>query len=339
MKRLLTVALLVVSGGVAYAFLGHHDPAQPEIAQAAVTKGDLTETISATGTINPLRTVQVGSQVSGTVTEIDADYNSIVKKDQVIAKLDPSLLKAQVDVQQAAVERQQTDITNLTVQLHNADTELSRTQQLFDKNLVSQEALDQAKATESSASSALDQSKKMLVQAIANLNQAKVNLSYCTIRSPIDGVVIQRLVDVGQAVQSSMTTPQFFVLSSDLNTLQLIASVDESDIGKIRPRQPVSFTVEAYPQRTFHGSVDSVRLNSVNAQNVVTYQTVVNVPNPDVALRPGMTASLQIIVDSAENVVRVPATALRFRPTPEIYTALGLTPPADEHAAAATNAG
>src|SRR5579871_1178506 len=320
--KLLIVAALLLSGGGAYAFFSHKDAVVAEVSQSPVTKGDITETIAATGTLDPLRTVQVGSQVSGTVTELDADYNSIVKKDEVIARLDPSLLKAQVDIQQAAVDRQKTDIENLTVQLANTTRDLTRSQQLFDAKLLSQQALDQAKGAASSAAVALDQSKKMLVQAEANLNQAQVNLSYCTIRSPIDGVVIQRLVDVGQAVQSSMTTPQFFVLATELDHLQLIASVDESDIGKIRPHQPVTFTVEAYPQRTFHGSVDSVRLNSVNAQNVVTYQTVVDVPNPDVALRPGMTASIQILVDSAQDVVRVPATALRFRPTADTYAAL-----------------
>lgn len=326
--KLLTALLFVLAASGAYAFFDRRDPPAAPVTQAPITRGDIVETVASTGTIDALRTVQVGSQVSGTVMELGADYNSIVRKDQVIARLDPSLIQVQVDIQQANVDRQHTEIGNQQVQLDNAELNLSRARALFAKQLVSQQDLDQAVLTASANRASVESARKQLVQAEANLNQAKLNLSYCTIRAPIDGVVIQRLVDTGQTVQSSMNTPQFFVLATSLDHLKLTADVDESDIGKIRSGQSVGFTVDAYRGQAFHGVVDSVRLNSVSTQNVVTYQTIVDVLNPDLRLRPGMTASLQIVVGSAHDVVRVPMTALRFRPTADIYAALGLTPPA-----------
>jgi len=328
-KKLLTSTLVILGAGGAYAYFEHHDPPAVEVAQSMVTRGDVVETVVSTGTIDAVRTVQVGSQVSGTVVELDADYNSIVKQGEVIARLDPSLFQAQVDVQQANRDRQQNEILNAQLQLDNAEINLARARKLFADQLIAQQDLEQAELTEKADAAAVESNKKLLVQAEANLNQAKLNLSYCTIRAPIDGVVVQRLVDVGQTVQSSMNTPQFFELAAGLDHLTLTAAVDESDIGKIQPGQDVSFTVDAYHGSTFHGAVRSVRLNSVTTNNVVTYQTVVDVQNPDLRLRPGMTANLQITVNSVRDTLRVPNTALRFRPTAEMYTALGLTPPAE----------
>ena len=315
---------VVIAAGAAYGFWDGPDGPTPDVMTQPVTRGDITDAVIATGTIDSLRTVQVGSQVSGTVNTVNADYNSIVHAGEIIAQLDPSIFETQVEIQQANVDRQQTEIGNQQLLVDNATLNLNRARDLFEKQLIAQQDLDAATLTASNAQAALDSARKQLVQAQAGLDQARLNLSYCTIRSPIDGVVIQRLVDPGQAVQSSMTTPQFFVLATSLDHLQLTASVDESDIGKVRPGQVVRFTVDTYRGRTFEGRVNSVRLNSTTTQNVVTYQTIVDVPNPDLRLRPGMTANLQIVIGTAHDVLRVPTPALRFRPTTAITTALGL---------------
>jgi len=328
MKKLLTVLIILLAAGGTYAFFDRRDPPAVPVTQAAISRGDIVETVTSTGTLDALRTVQVGSQVSGVVSELDADYNSIVKKGDVIARLDPSLIQVQVDIQQANIDRQTSDINNLQLKVDNGAINLKRTRELFANQLVSQQDLEQAVLTDKANRAALASAKKQLVQARASLDQARLNLSYCTIRAPIDGVVIQRLVDRGQTVQSSMTAPQFFVLATELDRLKITAAVDEAEIGKIRPGQPVRFTVDAYRGETFAGTVDSVRLNSITTQNVVTYQTIVDVRNPTLKLLPGMTASLQIEVGRAQDVLRVSNTALRFHPTTDMYTALGVTPPA-----------
>jgi HlyD family secretion protein len=329
MKKLITalVFILIAGGGVfAYYRYGRTEE-KPTVVQTLVSRGPITEVVQATGTLEALRTVNVGSQVSGTVSELDADYNSIVKKDEIIAKLDPSLLETQVKVQQANIEKQQTDIDSEQVQLENDKKTLERTQAQFDAHLVSQQVLEAADLAVKTRVATIASDKKQLVTTQAALEQANLNVSYCTIRSPIDGVVVQRQVDLGQTVQSSMTTPTFFQLAQDLTTLRLTAGVDEADIGKIRPNQDVSFTVDAYPQQIFRGKVDRVRLNATASNNVVTYQVVANVENSDLKLRPAMTATLKIIIETSADVLRVPNTALRFKPTSDMYAALGLQAP------------
>lgn len=330
MKKLITalVFILILGGGVfAYYRYGRVEE-KPQVIQALVSRGPITEVVQATGTLGALRTVNVGAQVSGTVIELDADYNSVVKKDQVVARLDPTLLQTQVKVEQASVDKEQTDIDMNQIQLVNDQKNLARAQAQFDAHLVSQQNLDTADLAVKTRIATIDSDKKLLVTMQAALTQAKLNVQYCTITSPIDGVVVQRLVDIGQTVQSSMTTPTFFQLASDLTTLQLTGGVDEADIGKIRPNQTVSFTVDAYPQQVFVGKVDRVRLNATSVSNVVTYQVVANVSNPDLKLRPSMTPTMKIIIQTSDNVIRVPNTALRFKPTADMYAALGAQPPA-----------
>lgn len=328
--RKLTTALvfIVIAGGAVFAYYKYGRTVEkPTILQTAVTTGPLTEVVQATGGLEALRTVNVGAQVSGTVSALYADYNSVVKQGQIIAELDPSLLETQVKVQQANVEKQQTDIEAATIQLTNDKRVLDRTQAQFDAHLVSQQALDQAVLAVKTEDSALESAKKMLVSLQEALKQAQLNVSYCTIRSPIDGVVVQRAVDIGQTVQSSMTTPTFFQLAEDLATLRLNAQVDEADIGKIRPNEDVTFIVDAYPQQIFTGKVDRVRLNAVSANNVVTYQVTANVDNKDLKLRPAMTAQLKVIIQTKANVLRVSNQALRFKPTADMYAALGAAMP------------
>ena len=340
MKKLLIALILILlagAGGYAYWKYGKPDD-KATVTQAPLQQGNIVQAVQATGTLEALRNVQVGSQVSGIVKTLNADFNSIVKKDQVIAVLDPALLEVQVEVQQANIERQQGDIEQQKVQLENDQVNLKRTQAQFEKGLVSPQQLETAQLQVKTREAQINSAQKQLVQSEAQLNQAKLNVSYCTITSPVDGVVVDRKVDIGQAVQASMTTPQFFTIATDLTTLKLSASVDEADIGYVRRGMTVSFTVDSYQQQTFYGTVDAVRLNAQTQNNVVTYPVWINVQNPDLKLRPSMTASLRIIVDQANNVLKVPNQALRFRPTSDIYTWLGMTPPASGRGRGGANA-
>ncbi len=329
MKKILTLVVMLLAGWGGYyiLFASGRATGRPEIVQAALTAGDVVQQVQATGLLEPLRTVPVGSQVSGVVTALYADFNSIVRKGQVLAELDPSLLQTQVDLQAAAYERQLSEIANQEALLQDATTQLERTQVLAERALATQQQLDQALVTVAMRTNALESARKQLLTARANLDQAKLNLSYAVIRSPLDGVVISRDVDIGQTVQSRQNVAQFFTIASDLRQLRLTASIDEAEIAQIRPGMAVTFTVDAYPRDRFRGVVNSVQLNAVTNSNVVTYPVLIDTENPELKLRPGMTASIRIPVATARNVVRIPTQALRFRPTADTYAALGLTPP------------
>jgi HlyD family secretion protein len=330
MRRKAAFILLLfvtLGGGFYYHRVSARQTANAQIVQVPATSGDIVESVQITGTLQPLRIVNVGSQVSGVVSELNADFNSIVRQGDVIARWDPSLFQVQVDLQSAAVDRQLGEIKNQEMQLENERVALDRTQALFAKGLVAEQALEQARLQVGVRTTQVDAARKTLKTAQANLDQAKLNLSYTTIRSPIDGVVINRLVDAGQAVQSSMNVAQFFTLATDLHNLRLEAVVDEAEIGKIRPGMPAEFSVDSYGDRMFRGTVETVTLNAQTQNNVVTYPVWIAVPNPDLMLRPGMTANVRIFVSTAENVTRIPSVATRFRPTAAMFQALGLTPP------------
>ncbi len=269
-----------------------------------VTKGDITVLVRATGTVNPVKTVQVGSQVSGIISKIYVDYNSQVREGQVIAQIDSTFLAASVKEAEANYER-------AIAQSNEALRNLRRTEELFKKNLVSQAEMDAAQTS-------YETSLAQLKQAQASLDRAKVNLRYSIIRSPIDGVVISRDVDVGQTVAASLQAPKLFVIANDLKKMQVEANVDEADIGNVKIGQKVTFSVDAHPGVEFEGTVTQIRLSPQIVQNVVTYTVIIEVPNPDLKLMPGMTATVSILVDKRENVMRVPALALRFQPPAEI---------------------
>jgi HlyD family secretion protein len=328
-KTAVFIVLLVLTagGGFYYHSLSARQVADAQIVQVSTTTGDIVESVQVTGTLQALRTVNVGSQVSGVVSHLEADFNSVVRKDQVIARLDPSLFQVQVDLQAAAVDRQLGEIKNQEMQLESEKVSLERAEALFAKGLVTEQALDQARLQVGVRTTQVDAARKALKTAQANLDQAKLNLSYTTIRSPIDGVVVNRQVDVGQAVQSSMNVAQFFTLATDLRSLRLEAVVDEAEIGRIRPGMSVEFTVDSYGDQIFRGTVETVTLNAQTQNNVVTYPVWISVPNPDLKLRPSMTANVLIFVSTADGVTRIPSAATRFRPTTAMFAALGLTPP------------
>jgi HlyD family secretion protein len=343
MKRL--VVALVVLAAVAGGGYGYYrytsKPAVPTVSTAAVTRGDIVESVGATGTLQAVTTVQVGSQVSGNIAFLGADYNSLVKKGQVLARLDPSLFQAQLEQSQANLAqaranlvKSQGDLEAKKVGVTDAQQKYTRAKELAARNLIPQSDLDAAKIAIDSAQAALEaqqatvnQSQAGITQAEATVNQNQVNLDHTIITAPIDGLVISRSVDVGQTVAASMQAPTLFILAADLTKMQVVANLDESDVGRIRPNQTVTFRVDAYPGDTFRGKVSQVRLQPVVQQNVVTYGTVIDVPNDDLRLKPGMTANVNVEISRANSVIRVPNSALRFRPSNEMYAALGQTPP------------
>ncbi len=337
MKRAV-IALLIMASAGAGAWFYYVRRAGPEIGAltSSITRGDIVDAVSTTGTLQAVTTVQIGSQVSGNISYLGADFNSIVKQGQIIARLDPSLLQAQLEQSRANVLRSQADVAqseaNLgraRVVLLDAQQKYARARQLEAKGLAPQADLDAAKIAVDSAQSslqsaeaALNSSKATVGQSQANFNQAQVNLDHTIITSPVDGIVTQRSVDVGQTVAASMQAPTLFIIAVDLTKLQVSANIDEADIGRIRPGQRATFRVDAYPEDTFEGTVAQVRLQPVVVQNVTTYATIINAPNSDLKLRPGMTATLRVEVSQKTDVLRVPSAALRFRPSADVFAAL-----------------
>src|SRR5881397_2254929 len=265
-----------------------------------VTRGPITQAVTATGTLNPVVNVQVGSQVSGNIAKLFADFNSQVKAGQVVAQIDPALF-------QATVTQAEGDLASAQAALELAKLNATRTEELFAKKTSSKADLDQAMAT-------LHQAQATVKIKQGALDKAKADLDHCTITSPIDGVVISRSVDVGQTVAASLQAPVIFQIANDLTKMQIDANVAEADVGVLEVGQDVDFTVDAFPMRTFHGKVVQVRNAPITVQNVVTYDTVIGVSNPDLKLKPGMTANVSIIISHKDNVLQIKNAALRYHP-------------------------
>ena len=300
-KTSAVVALLVLG---AAAFLLWHKNQQPAAAERYKTErlatGDITQTVSANGTLNPVVLVSVGTQVSGTVKKLYADFNDRVKQGQVLVELDDSLFQAQVKQSEA-------NVSSAEASLALASANAVRTRDLFAQEYVSKQELDQAEQAEQAAQAQLELSK-------AQLQKDRTNLSYTVIRSPVSGVVVDRQIDVGQTVAASFQTPTLFKIAQDLRQMQIDSSFAEADVGNIREGQTVRFSVDAFPARSFQGVVKQVRLNPTTQQNVVTYDVVVSVNNPEEILLPGMTAYVNITTAERHNVLLVPNAALRFKP-------------------------
>jgi HlyD family secretion protein len=323
MKKLIVVLVVLAAlGSGAWAYYNSRTRPDPQITTMPVTRGDIAETVQATGTLEAVTTVDVGTQVSGVVQDLYADFNDIVRKGQLIARLDPSILQTQIESQRANVIRAEADLERLRVQLADAKQKYDRAKAMFDKELVPRTELEAAELAVKSADAQIKSSEASLNQTRASLNQAQVNLGYTRITSPIDGIVISRNVDPGQTVASSMNAPTLYVIAADLSKMQVLANIDEAEIGRMRPGQHVTFRVDAYATEQFTGTVQQVRLQPTVVQNVVVYSTVISVPNPQLKLKPGMTANVVIEVARRNNVLRVPAAALRFRPTELMFTVL-----------------
>jgi HlyD family secretion protein len=338
MKKAAFVLLVLgaVSGGF-YFYQVRTAVPEPVVTTQPFSRGDIVDAVSATGTLEAVETVEVGTQVSGVVRELNADFNSIVRKGQVIARLDPQLIQTQIEQQSANVLRAEAELERLSVALADARQKLERAQQLTERNLIPRTELETAQVNVESAKAQVKASEASLTQARAQLNNQRVNLGYTTIKAPIDGIVISRNVDAGQTVAASMNAPTLFVLAADLTRMQVVASVDESDVGRMRPGQQVTFQVDAFPTERFTGTVSQVRLQPTVVQNVVTYSTVITVPNPELKLKPGMTANVNIEVLRRSNVLRVANAATRFRPTAEMFSVLNQpAPPELQRAATGT---
>jgi HlyD family secretion protein len=330
MKRKLTILLTLVLAATltVSAFYRRGSGVEPVITAAEVTRGSVVTTVAATGTLEAVKTVQVGSQVSGTVEALYADFNSIVKKGQVLARLDGSLYSSAIEQARANLVKAEADYERLRLGVTDAATKLARAKELSERQLIPATELDAAEVTHSSAVAQLKSSGASVAQARASLEQAQVNLAKTVISSPIDGIVISRSVDVGQTVAASLSAPTLYLIAADLSQMQLNASIDESDLGEIKEGQPVRFTVDAYPTQAFEGVVSQVRLNPVVTSNVVTYAAIITAPNPELKLKPGMTANVTVEVARRDDVLRVPAAAMRFKPTTAMLEALGATAPA-----------
>src|SRR5436189_4494961 len=294
--------LALIGGLLFIAFVVRHfrNSGEASLQTATMTRGPITQAVTATGTLNPVVNVQVGSQVSGNIAKLFVDFNSEVKAGQVVAQIDPALF-------QATVTQAEGDLANAQAALELAKVTATRTQDLFTRKTSSQADLDQAMAS-------LHQAEANVKIKQGALDKARADLEHCTITSPIDGVVISRSVDVGQTVAASLQAPVIFAIANDLTKMQIDANVAEADVGVVKIDQNVDFTVDAFPMETFHGKVVQVRNATIRVQNVVTYDTVIGVSNPDLKLKPGMAANVSIIIAHKDDVLQIKNGALRYRP-------------------------
>ncbi len=323
---------LVLAGVIAliglFAAFGLNHGSQAQHFTAKVEKGEIHDVVEATGTINAVITVQVGSQVSGTIAKLNVDFNSRVRKGDVVALIDPALFQGALLQTAADLENAKANLAAAKANLEKAKAaavqakaDYDRTVALNKEGVLSQAQLDLAKANIDSANAGVNGAAASVTQAEAQVNQktaavtvSQTNLNYTVIRSPIDGTVVARNVDVGQTVAASLQAPTIFTIAQDLTKMLVYAKTDESDVGNIKLGKPVTFKVDAFPKDTFHGRVAQVRMNATTVQNVVTYDTIIEFDNPELKLFPGMTAYVTIPVATAQNVVKLPNTALRYKP-------------------------
>ncbi|HMC28512.1 MAG TPA: efflux RND transporter periplasmic adaptor subunit, partial [Verrucomicrobiae bacterium] len=301
LKRLVGLVLILGTAGFGgWYYLQQGDNGPPEYQTVTVSRGPLAQVVTANGQLNPVVKVQVGSQISGTIDKLFADFNSKVKEGQVIAQIDAATYDA-------AVQNAEADLAKAQSALELAEVNFTRAKSLRAENLIPQSDFDKARADVHEAAALAKISQ-------ANLAKAKVDLARCTIRSPIDGIVIMRSVDVGQTVAASLNAPTLFVIANDLSKMQIEAKVAEGDIGVVDLGQEVDFTVDAFPSQIFHGRIMQIRNSPSVDQNVVSYDTIIEVNNPKLKLKPGMTANVSIIVARREEALKIPNAALRFRP-------------------------
>jgi HlyD family secretion protein len=339
---LIAAVVLAVAAAAAwyYNWSTREDRQAPAYRFATVERGPLTATVAASGTLNPVTSVQVGTQVSGQIKELLVDFNSPVKAGQLIARIDPETFQYRVRQNEADVEAVRAAAARAQVALANAQRDLSRTRELVQREFVSPADLDRAQAQFDLARAELNNAQAVVAQRAAQLASARVDLGRTEIRAPVDGVVIKRSVDVGQTVAASLQAPELFVIARDLRDMQVETSIDEADVGRIRAGQRATFTVDAFPGRTFAGEVRQVRKSAQTVQNVVTYTVLVSAANPDGQLMPGMTANVRIVTDTRESALKVANAALRFRPPGESATPPdGRTSPEKASPAGATGGG
>lgn len=307
------LAVMALAGFAVYRSRGG-DSGERRYVTEPVEAGDIVATVTATGTLNPVATVQVGTYVSGPIQAVEVDFNSPVKKGQRVARIDPAPFQVRVRKAEANLATARARVEKSRADLRLKELTLERNRPLAAKGAISTFDLDTAVSNFEQARAQLALDEAAVRQAEAELEEARINLGYTEITSPVDGIVVSRSVDVGQTVAASFQTPTLFLIAEDLTKMQVNASVSESDIGAVAPGQAAAFLVDAYPERTFQGSVTQVRNAPTTVQNVVTYDVVIRVENPDLALKPGMTATVTIVTAKREQVLKIPQRALRFQP-------------------------
>jgi HlyD family secretion protein len=321
------LAILLIVAGLFVVFRLNRNT-QTEHFTAKVEKGDIDDVVEATGIINAVITVQVGSQVSGTIAKLNVDFNSRVHKGEVVALIDPALFQGALQQATADLENSKANLIAAKANVEKAKAasvqakaDYDRAAQLTKASIISQQQLDLAKANYDAANATVDgalanvaQAEAQITQKAAAVSVAQINLNYTVIRSPIDGTVVARNVDVGQTVAASLQAPTIFTIAQDLSKMWVYAKTDESDVGNIKLGKPVTFKVDAFPKDTFRGAVSQVRMNATTVQSVVTYDTIIEFANPELKLFPGMTAYVTIPVDTVQNVLKLPNTALRYKP-------------------------
>jgi HlyD family secretion protein len=314
-KKIFIIILIIFAILIGLGFILKQKTSTSKYQTSSIEKRTITEQVEATGTIKPVQTVTIGAQVSGLIKEVYVDYNSHVKKGQLLAQIDTSLFQAQVNQAQATLNLKKANYKKYQSELAYKKANYERYKSLLNKNYVSKDDYENAKKTYYVALAEVDSTKADIAQATAALQNNLANLRYCQIVSPVDGVVISKNVEVGQTVASSFQTPTLFEVAQDLTKMRIEASVSEADIGKVKEGQEVDFTLDGYQDRIFKGTVSQVRLASTTTNNVVTYTVVVDVTNNEGLLIPGMTANISIITKKQENVLTVPNAALKFVPT------------------------
>lgn len=314
LKKLLLLAIIAGVGYGVYYFFFHEEPVVYGLTTSAITRGDIVSTVTATGELNAINVVEIGTQVSGTVQEIYVDYNSPVKAGQLIALIDPSVLRLTLNESEASLAVYQASVQSAQASLNDAQRQLARNRELFERKLIARSTVDTSETDVAMKRASLQEARSRVIQAKAAVERARTNLNYTRITSPVNGVVIDRQVDAGQTVAASYQTPTLFKVAEDLTRMQIETKVDEADIGTVAEGQNVTFRVDAFPDETFAGQVVQVRIAPSTSDNVVTYTVIIHVSNPDLKLKPGMTANVSIETARAENVLRIPVAALRFTP-------------------------
>jgi len=322
MKKIAIISAIIIGVAVAGFFLLRGRGNELQFGTDKVVRGDIEMAVTATGTVNPVTTVLVGTQVSGTIKNIYVDFNSPVKKGQLIARIDPALFEAQVNQARANLFAAKANLEKAEATLVDTKRTMERNKELLAKNLIAQSDLDTAETNYETAKASVSAAKSQVAQNEAALSSAETNLFYTKIESPVDGIVVSRNVDVGQTVAASFQTPTLFSIAQDLTKMQIDTNVAEADIGNVKVGQDVEFTVDAYPDITFKGRVWQVRNAPITVQNVVTYDVVIQVANPELKLKPGMTANVSIIISLKKDVLKIPNAALRFKPVERNKTSI-----------------
>jgi len=317
MKKLFILATVMIAIAIALGYFFYKRTPEISYKTAKIERGTIVSTVAATGNLSAVTTVQVGTQVSGTIQKLHVDYNSRVKKGQAIAEIDPALFNASVEQSNGNHMSAEANLQKARVALADAERTFNRNKKLLNDGIISQGDYDTSETALQLSKAAVKAAEGTVAQTRGSLMQARTNLRYSIIRSPVDGVVISRAIDVGQTVAASFSTPTLFTIAQDLTKMQIEVSVDEADISRILLRQKAGFTVDSYPEQTFHGKVIQIRSAPVITQNVVTYVVVVSVDNSDLKLKPGMTANVSIEVAKKNDVLKLPPAALRFKPKTE----------------------